>query len=70
MLSQDPGVIKLRKCKRNLEKLNKIITSYIDDESEGFIDPEILKQMLLISKIDSLLTEVIYYIIDNELTQK
>ena len=70
MLSNDPGVIKLRKCKRKLERLNKIVSWYIDTESNNFIDPETLKQLLLISEIDCLITDVIYYIIDNIKSEK
>jgi len=71
VLSNDFGVIKLRRCKRKLERLNKIIISYTDMiPEEGFIYPETLKQMLLISEIDELLTDVIYYIIDNNFTEK
>jgi len=70
MLSNDLGVKNLRKCKRKLEQINKIITSNIDSESDNYIDSETLKQMLLISEIDEILTDVIYYIIDNQLTQK
>lgn len=67
MVTDNPGVDKLRKCKRKLERMNKIIIWYIDEESESFIDPETLEQMMLISQIDSLLTDVIYYIIDNQI---
>ena len=70
MLSSNLGVIKLRRCKRKLERLNKIVSRYIDTESESLIDPETLKQLLLISEIDYLITDVIYYIIDNINTQK
>ena len=70
MLSDNIGVIKLRKCKRKLEKINKIVTSYVDNDSEGFIDSDTLKQMTLISQIDELITDVIYYIIDNQISEK
>lgn len=66
MLVNNQGVNKLRRCKRKLERLNRIVTSYIDSDSENYIDSETLKQMLLISQIDELITEVIYYIIEKQ----
>jgi len=66
VLVNNQGVNKLRRCKRKLERLNRIVTSYIDSDSENYIDSETLKQMLLISQIDELITEVIYYIIEKQ----
>ena len=60
------GINKLRLCKRKLEEINERIMKYIDLESEGFIDSDTLKQMTLISEIDELITDVIYYIIDEQ----
>ena len=66
MVTGNVGIDKLRRCKRKLEKLNKLVTSYTDMEpDEGFIESDTLNQMLLISQIDDLITDVIYYIIDN-----
>ena len=66
MVTDNIGIDKLRKCKRKLEKINKIILSYTDMEpEEGFIESDSLYQMLLISQVNDLLTDVIYYIIDN-----
>jgi len=66
MITDNIGINKLRRCKRKLEKINKILTRYIDIEAEGFIDSDTLEQMTLISQMDEILTDVIYYIIDNK----
>ena len=66
MITNNIGVDKLRSCKRKLEKINEIILSYVDFKAEGFIDSDTLKQMTLISEIDDLITDVIYYLIDNQ----
>ena len=70
MIENNIGINKLRRCKRKLERINKIITRYIDVESSGLIDSDTLKQMTLISEIDEILTDVIYYIIDNQISEK
>ena len=70
MVVNNVGIDKLRVCKRKLYKLNKIITSYVDSESESFVDSDTLKEMLLIIEIDEIITEVIHYIIDNQKTEK
>jgi len=64
------GIDKLRKCKRKLERLNKIMMKYVDFQAEGLIDSDTLKQMATISEINELITDVIYYIIDNQNEQK
>ena len=70
MITDNEGVNKLRKCKRKLRQLNKIISFYYDEKAEDLNDPETLKQMLLISEINYLLTDIIYYIIDNQISEK
>ena len=64
-MDNNVGIKKLRRCKSKLRRLNDIVSKYIDYGTEDLIDPESLHQLLLISQIDELLTDVIYYIIDN-----
>ena len=70
MVTGNIGINKLRRCKRKLERLNKKIISYIDFKAEGLIDSDTLNQLAIISEIDELITDVIYYIIDNQKSEK
>lgn len=56
---------KLKKNKKLLRRLLKLIKSEID-MSEEIIDALTLEEMLIISKIDEELTNIIYIIIDNK----
>ena len=66
MIINNLGINKLRNAKNKLHKLNKILMRYVDFQSDELLDSDTLKQMLLISQIDELITDVIYYIIDND----
>ena len=65
MITNNLGINKLRNAKNKLRRLNKILMIYVDSKSDELLDSDTLKQMLLISQIDELITDVIYYIIDN-----
>ena len=56
---------KLRKSKRNLQKLYNSVKKYIDVDSE-MINSDDLLMLQLISKTSEELTDIIYMILDNK----
>ena len=56
---------KLRRSKRNLQRLYNSVKKYIDVDSE-MVDSDSLLILQLISKTNEELTDVIYMILDNK----
>ena len=57
---------RLRKIKKNLLKIYKNEVWYIDTKGEIIADTEQLNKLLIISKIDEEIDNIIYQIIDKE----
>ena len=57
---------RLRKIKRKLLKIYKNEIWYLDTNGDMIADVELLKKLLIISKIDEEIESIIYQIIDSK----